>query len=123
MGRVHYKEEQIIANLRKAELLFAEGKSKTQVCKALGVTPVTFTRWKNKQARILKYFCKTIGLPEIRFHTLRACFATQLIGSGVAPVKVMKISGWKDLKTLAVYLRLAGIDERGATDVLRFLPE
>jgi hypothetical protein len=34
MGRVHYSEEQIIAKLRKAELLFAEGKSKAQVCKA-----------------------------------------------------------------------------------------
>jgi len=76
-----------------------------------------------KQARILKYFCKSISLPEIRFHTLRACFATQLIGSGVEPVKVMKICGWKDLKTLAVYLRLAGVDEKGATERLSFLPK
>lgn len=75
-----------------------------------------------KQAKILKMFCKSIGLPEIRFHTLRACFATQLIGSGVEPVKVMKICGWKDLKTLGVYLRLAGIDERGVTEGLNFLP-
>jgi hypothetical protein len=34
----------------------------------------------------------------------------------------MKICGWKDLKTLAVYLRLAGIDERGATEGLKLLP-
>ena len=78
--------------------------------------------WKDgKQARILKFFCKSIGLPEIRFHTLRACFATQLIGLAVEPAKVMKICGWKDLKTLAVYLRLAGIDEKGATENLRLL--
>ena len=76
-----------------------------------------------KQAKILKLFCRSIGLPEIRFHTLRACFATQLIGSGVEPVKVMKICGWKDLKTLGVYLRLAGIDERGVTEGLSFLPQ
>jgi integrase len=80
--------------------------------------------WRDgKQAKILKLFCKSIGLPEIRFHTLRACFATQLIGTGVEPVKVMKICGWKDLKTLAVYLRLAGIDEKGATEGLSFLPK
>ena len=79
--------------------------------------------WKNgEQAKVLKFFCRSIGLPEIRFHTLRACFATQLIGSGVEPVKVMKICGWKDLKTLSVYLRLAGIEEKGITEGLNFLP-
>ncbi|MEC7276973.1 MAG: site-specific integrase [Bdellovibrionota bacterium] len=80
--------------------------------------------WKNgEQAKVLKFFCRSIGLPEIRFHTLRACFATQLIGSGVEPVKVMKICGWKDLKTLSVYLRLAGIEEKGVTEGLNFLPQ
>ena len=79
--------------------------------------------WKNgEQAKVLKFFCRSIGLPEIRFHTLRACFATQLIGSGVEPVKVMKICGWKDLKTLSVYLRLAGVEEKGVTEGLNFLP-
>jgi len=60
MERVHYKEEQIIANLRKAELLFAEGKSKAQVCKALGVTAVTFTRWKNKYGSMTKADAKRL---------------------------------------------------------------
>ena len=78
---------------------------------------------KKKQARVLKIFCRSIGIPEVRFHTLRACFATQLIGSGIEPVKVMKICGWKDLKTLAIYLRLAGVDEKGATEGLSFLPK
>jgi hypothetical protein len=36
--------------------------------------------------------------------------------------KVMKIGGWKDIKTMQIYLRLAGVDERGATNSLRFLP-
>jgi len=35
----------------------------------------------------------------------------------------MKICGWKDLKTLAIYLRLAGVDEKGATEGLSFLPQ
>ena len=74
-----------------------------------------------KQAKILKYFCRSIEITPIKFHTLRACFATQLIGKGVEPVKVMKICGWRDLKTLGVYLRLAGIDEKGATDSLSFI--
>ena len=32
MGNIRYNEEQIIAKLRKAELLFSEGKSKGEVC-------------------------------------------------------------------------------------------
>jgi integrase len=66
-------------------------------------------------------FCKGIGLPSIRFHALRACFATQLMAHNIAPARVMKICGWRDLKTMECYVRLAGIDERGATDCLQLL--
>lgn len=34
----------------------------------------------------------------------------------------MKICGWKDLKTAERYIRLAGVDERGATEGLDFIP-
>lgn len=76
-----------------------------------------------RQAEILREFCVGSGLPSIRFHTLRACFATQLIRDGVAPAVVMKICGWKDLKTMQRYIRLAGIEVKGATEGLKLLPE
>lgn len=82
------------------------------------VLPRLISWRKGNQAKELKVFCESIGLPKIRFHTLRACFATQLLGSGVAPLKVMKICGWKDLKTMSYYVRIAGIDEIGVTDKL-----
>ena len=75
------------------------------------------------QAEILRQFCEGSGLPSIRFHTLRACFATQLIRDSVAPAVVMKICGWKDLKTMQRYIRLAGIEVKGATKGLKLLPE
>ena len=107
-----------ISSELKSLLLEIRAKSKTEF-----VLP-RMSLWEDgKQAKILKEFCKSIGLPEIKFHTLRACFATQLIGSGIEPVKVMKICGWKDLKTLAVYLRLAGVDEKGVTEGLNLLPQ
>lgn len=76
---------------------------------------------KGEQARILRTFCIGNGLPSVRFHTLRACFATQLIGGGVPPSLVMKVCGWRDLKTMQRYIRLSGVDEQGATERLRFL--
>jgi len=82
-----------------------------------------FNDWnKGGQARTLRAFCLGNRLPSIRFHTLRACFATQLISTGIPATVVMKICGWRDLKTMQRYIRLAGIDEAGATEVLRFIP-
>ncbi|OFZ78412.1 MAG: hypothetical protein A2583_14075 [Bdellovibrionales bacterium RIFOXYD1_FULL_53_11] len=82
-----------------------------------------FWEWdKGEQARILRMFCISNKIPSIRFHTLRACFATQLISSSIPPSIVMKICGWRDLKTMQRYVRLAGVDESGATEVLRFIP-
>lgn len=83
-----------------------------------------FQSWTDgEQADRLRKFCIGVGLPSIKFHTLRACFATQLIKDGVAPAIVMKICGWKDLKTMQRYIRLAGIEVKGATNSIRILPE
>ena len=82
-----------------------------------------FSDWRlGFQATILRGFCQANGIPSIKFHTFRACFATQLIGSGVPATVVMKICGWKDMKTMQRYVRLAGIDEGGATESLKFIP-
>ena len=80
-------------------------------------------RWKNGvQAAVLRTFCMEHGLPSVRFHTLRACFGTQLLRQGVSSAIVMKIAGWKDLKTMQRYIRLAGVEVTGATDKLSVLP-
>jgi integrase len=41
-----------------------------------------------------------------------------LLSKGVEPIKVMKMGGWKDLETMMIYARKAGVDIRGATDCL-----
>jgi integrase len=86
------------------------------------VLPRSWEWDKGEQARVLRKFCLGIGIRGVRFHALRACFATQLLANNIAPARVMKICGWRDLKTMQYYVRLAGIDERGATQVLRMLP-
>ncbi len=76
-------------------------------------------RWdQGEQARVLRLFLKSIGLPEIRFHDLRASWATLLLSRGVAPSKVMSMGGWSDMKTMMIYMRKAGIDIKGATSCL-----
>lgn len=74
-------------------------------------------------ARELRKFLIGIGLPEIRFHDLRASFATTMLRNGTAPITVMKICGWQDLKTMQYYIRLGSLEVKGATDGLQLLPE
>ena len=75
-----------------------------------------------RQAEILRRFCLGIGIRSVKFHALRACFATQLLAHDIAPARVMKVCGWQDLKTMQHYIRLAGVDEKGSTDPLKILP-
>ncbi|HAZ14219.1 MAG: hypothetical protein A2X86_22425 [Bdellovibrionales bacterium GWA2_49_15] len=84
----------------------------------------TFSEWKNGQAGIvLRMFLERIGINKpVVFHTLRACFATHLLSTGVEPLKVMRMGGWSDLKTFQIYLRLSGVDVKGVAENLDVLP-
>lgn len=70
------------------------------------------------QAKVLKDFCRKIGITPIKFHDLRATFITQLLIKGVSLAKVMKIVGHSTIKTTMRYLRLVAQDTQGATEVL-----
>ena len=83
MGRIHYNEEQIIAKLRKAELLFAEGKNKGQVCKALEVTPITLTRWQKKYGAMSKSEAKRLKDLEKENARLKRIVAEQALDLSV----------------------------------------
>lgn len=77
------------------------------------------SKWdKGEQARDLRMFLLGLGLPAIRFHDLRASWATMLLSKGVEPIKVMKMGGWKDIETMMIYARKAGVDIKGASACL-----
>lgn len=80
--------------------------------------------WDNgDQAVPLRNFLRSMNMKPIKFHALRACFATQMLASGVSAPIVMKIGGWKKSSTMDIYLRMAGVDTKGATDCLEFIPD
>lgn len=83
------------------------------------VLPRIDTWDKGDQARELRKFLHVLGLPQIRFHDLRASWCTMMLSLGIEPVKVMKMGGWKDLKTIQIYFRQAGVDIKGITEKLK----
>lgn len=79
-------------------------------------------KWRRgESAKVLREFCKAIDIRSVNFHALRACFATHLLNAGVSSPVVKKICGWTDEKVMTRYIRLAGIDVRGATEGLGFV--
>lgn len=61
MARKHFRPEQIIKKLREAEVLQSKGEKVEQIYRKLGITDVTYYRWRKEyggmqieQARRLK---------------------------------------------------------------------
>lgn len=101
------------------ELLYILKELKLKECHSNFVLP-RIDKWdKGEQARELRMFLMGLGLPRIRFHDLRASWATAMLSKGIAPIKVMSMGGWKDLKTMQFYIRKAGVNILGITDSLR----
>ena len=48
MPRKGYRAEEIIAKLREADVLLGQGKKVAEVVKALGVSEVTYYRWRQE---------------------------------------------------------------------------
>jgi integrase len=76
-----------------------------------------------EQARKLRLFSEEIGITPVCFHTLRACFATELLKRGVAVPSVMRVGGWTSIKTMMHYIRLSGVDDKGITAPLDYRSE
>ncbi|AMB48395.1 hypothetical protein Y590_25835 (plasmid) [Methylobacterium sp. AMS5] len=48
MGTTRHKPEDVVAKLRQADVLIAQGQSVADVIRALGVTEVTYDRWRKE---------------------------------------------------------------------------
>jgi len=48
MARKRYKPEEIVAKLRQVEVLTAQGKTAVEAIRLIGVTEVTYYRWRHE---------------------------------------------------------------------------
>ena len=48
MPRKHHKREEIVAKLRQVDVLTSQGKSVADAIRAIGVTEVTYYRWRQE---------------------------------------------------------------------------
>ena len=48
MSKKRYRPEEIIGKLREADVLISQGKKVVDVIKALGITDVTYYRWRQE---------------------------------------------------------------------------
>lgn len=48
MAKKQYRPEEIIAKLREADVLLAQGIKVPEVCKTIGVHPITYYRWRKE---------------------------------------------------------------------------
>lgn len=79
------------------------------------------TEWLcGSQAQVTREFCASIGITPVKFHDIRATFITNLLARGVSLARVMAVVGHSQIKTTNVYLRKAGVDVQGATEMLGY---
>ena len=48
MGRKRHKPEEIVAKLRQVEVLTSQGQSMAEAIRSIGVTEVTYYRWRSE---------------------------------------------------------------------------
>lgn len=48
MGIKHHKPEEIVQKLRQVEVLVGQGRARTDVIRAVGITEQTFYRWRRQ---------------------------------------------------------------------------
>jgi transposase-like protein len=83
-----YSVEQIVAKLREAERLQAQGQTIAQVCKRLGISDQTFFRWRIKYG----------ALKEDEAHRLKALEQENSRLKKIVADQVLEISMLKDLQ-------------------------
>ncbi len=83
MRRKRHSPEQIVKHLREGEQWIGEGNSVAQVCKKLGVTEVTYYRWKREYEGATRDQVKRLKELEKENAQLKRLLADQVVENAV----------------------------------------
>jgi transposase-like protein len=83
MKRKRHSPEQIVKHLREAERMLGEGKTVTQVCKRIGVTEVTYYRWRREYEGASRDTVKRLKELEKENGQLKRLLADQVVENRV----------------------------------------
>jgi transposase-like protein len=79
MTAKRYSVEQIVAKLREAEKLQAQGSTIPQACKRLGISEQTFYRWRIKYGALKEYEAQRLKALEQENARLKKIVAEQAL--------------------------------------------
>jgi len=71
MARKRHSAEEIVAKLRQVDVLMAQGRSVADAVRAIGVTEVTYYRWRNEYGGLKGDQVKRLKELEIENNRLR----------------------------------------------------
>ena len=83
MKRKRHSAEQIVKHLRNADQMLGEGKTVAQVCKKLGVTEVTYYRWRREYDGATRNQVKRLKELEKENSQLKRLLADQVVENRV----------------------------------------
>ncbi len=83
MKRKRHSAEQIVKHLRDADQMLGEGKTVAQVCNKLGVTEVTYYRWRREYDGATRDQVKRLKELEKENSQLKRLLADQVVENRV----------------------------------------
>ena len=83
MKRKRHSAEQIVKHLRDADQMLGEGKTIAQVCKKLGVTEVSYYRWRREYDGATRNQVKRLKELEKENSQLKRLLADQVVENQV----------------------------------------
>ena len=75
MARKHHKPEEIVAKLRQVDVLVSQGQAVAEAIRAIGVTEVTYYRWRREFGGLKADQVKRLKALEIENARLRKAVA------------------------------------------------
>jgi transposase-like protein len=83
MKRKRHTPEQIVMHLREADRMLGEGKTVVQVCKRIGVTEVTYYRWRKEYDGATRDSVKRLKVLERENAQIERLLADQVLENRV----------------------------------------